>query len=608
MKILTFTADGLEQNLVTDTQPYFSFSYEGELEHAEISVGGKVLDATMQTGISGKPLHLKPYTTYEARLTVTGKDGTDEKTLSFCTGKLSDDWKGQWITDGTYRFREKKSSPKVMTFRRLLTTNKEIKRVEVYATAIGIYELSINGKKAGNRYFAPGFTSYRSYLQYQTYDVTELWEKENVIYAEVAGGWAVGAFGITRANRITADRQVFLAEVRIWYQDGSVEVTGTDENWEVSTDGPVRFAEFYDGETYDGRIEKENLPYHKAALEQIKIHPELLADYSAPVVRKECFPAVYLHTAEGRLIYDFGQNFAGIVSLRVRGTAGQTIVIRHAEVLRENGDLNTDFLRTAKATLTYICRDGMQEYSPRFTYMGFRYISVEGAGQEEIELKAYALYSDVKETGSFSCSNEMLNRLNENIRWSAKSNFVDIPTDCPQRDERMGWTGDIAVFAPTACYNFDMGRFLGKWLKDLRAEQLPTGGIPNTIPSQGYGFPTTMPAMAIDFWGDACILVPWAEYLARGDKYLLETMYESMERYVKACRFWAGIWGIGKYRYIWHTPSLLHFGDWVAADVPKMSQWQKRSRFTATASLVSYFRAAFSDFFSTGEGRKRKEI
>ena len=228
----------------------------------------------------------------------------------------------------------------------------------------------------------------------------------------------------------------------------------------------------------------------------------------------------------------------------------------------------------------------MQEYAPRFSYMGFRYISVEGAARDELELKACALYSDVRTIGGFSCSNELLNRLNENIRWGARSNFVDIPTDCPQRDERMGWTGDICVFARTACYNFDMVRFLRRWLRDMRSEQLPTGGIPNTIPAQSYAFPTTMPYMAVDFWGDACVMVPWAIYLATGDTQVLRENYAMMKKYVKACRFWAGL-GVGEQRYIWHTPAALHFGDWVAADVPKMSQWQGRSKWTATASIAN---------------------
>ena len=164
---------------------------------------------------------------------------------------------------------------------------------------------------------------------------------------------------------------------------------------------------------------------------------------------------------------------------------------------------------------------------------------------------------------------------------------MEIPTDCPQRDERMGWTGDIAVFGPTACFNFEMGRFLKKWLRDVRSEQLPTGGLPNTVPANGFGFPVTMPTMAIDWWGDASVLVPWALYNSEGDKKVLFDNYEMMKKYVNACKGWARLFSFGKHRYIWNTPAVFHFGDWVAPDVPKMQQWQKRSKWTATASLCN---------------------
>jgi len=217
--------------------------------------------------------------------------------------------------------------------------------------------------------------------------------------------------------------------------------------------------------------------------------------------------------------------------------------------------------------------------------MGFRYISVEGVEEQNIEVCAYALYSDLTRIGDFSCSDKLLNQLQSNIVWGAKSNLLDIPTDCPQRDERMGWTGDIAVFGPTACYNFEMSRFLEKWLRDMRAEQFPGGGIPNTVPRQGYGFPATMPDMAVGWWDDACVLVPWALYMAEGDTQVLRDNYAMMKKYIKAQLFWAGLFSFGKNRYIWATPGIFHFGDWVAPDVPQMGQWQARSKWTDTASI-----------------------
>ena len=594
LEITRLTVEHLTADCVTDCPaPHIAFAVRSDrngaqLTDAELAVGDWSAKVTGdgQTGTTYKGPALLPFTTYSVQL--AAKDDADETaaaSMTFETGRMETPWKGQWITDGDYHFTEAKVSPVPMVFRREITTDKPIARARLYATAMGIYEVELNGKKLGDRYFAPGFTSYKSYLQYQTYDVTTFMTGHDTLTATVAGGWAVGSFVFTRKNRVTADRQALLAELRIEYEDGSVEVIGTDSSWQVTEDSPVRMADIYDGETYDAT--KETTGWHNAAPETLKITPAITAEYGAPVKAHEVMRPMAITTAkDGEVIYDFGQNFAGVIHMKLNGKAGQVITVRHAEILNPDGTLNTTFLRTAKATATYICRDGEQEYSPRFSYMGFRYAGVKGIDPKELEIEAVALYSDVAQHGGFHCSDEMLNKLQSNITWSAKSNFVDIPTDCPQRDERMGWTGDINVFAPTALYNFELSRFLEKWLRDVKAEQLPTGGLPNTVPVQGYGFPATMPEMAVDWWGDACVNVPWALYEATGNVDILRAMYPTMQKYVKACRFWAGF-GIGKHRYIWHTPAVLHFGDWVAPDVPKMSQWQGRSKYTATASLCN---------------------
>lgn len=594
LEITRLTVEHLTADCVTDCPaPHIAFTVRSDrngaqLTDAELTVGDWSAKVTGdgQTGTTYKGPALLPFTTYSVQLAAKDDEGeTAAASMTFETGRMETPWKGQWITDGDYHFTEAKVSPVPMVFRREITTDKPIARARLYATAMGIYEVELNGKKLGNRYFAPGFTSYKSYLQYQTYDVTPFMTGHDTLTATVAGGWAVGSFVFTRKNRVTADRQALLAELRIEYEDGSVEVIGTDSSWQVTEDSPVRMADIYDGETYDAT--KETTGWHNAAPETLKITPAITAEYGAPVKAHEVMHPVAVTTAkDGEVIYDFGQNFAGVIHIKLNGKAGQVITVRHAEILNPDGTLNTTFLRTAKATATYICRDGEQEYSPRFSYMGFRYAGVKGIDPKELEIEAVALYSDVAQHGGFHCSDEMLNKLQSNITWSAKSNFVDIPTDCPQRDERMGWTGDINVFAPTALYNFELSRFLEKWLRDVKAEQLPTGGLPNTVPVQGYGFPATMPEMAVDWWGDACVNVPWALYEATGNVDILRAMYPTMQKYVKACRFWAGF-GIGKHRYIWHTPAVLHFGDWVAPDVPKMSQWQGRSKYTATASLCN---------------------
>lgn len=594
LKISRLTVEHLAEGCVTDRpDPEVSFRLMSDrknvtLKQARISVNGWSVKTDSQILIPYRGNKLQPFTEYQVR--VEAEDNTGEKAQAetvFETGRMETPWKAEWITDGEYSFTDKKVSSVPMMFRKKFKCIRKVKEAKIYASALGIYELIVNGKKAGDRYFAPGFTSYRHEMQYQVYDVTDMLSGDNTLTAVVSGGWAVGSFVFTRVNRHDADRQAFLAELRITYEDGMQEVIGTDDSWEVTEDGPYRMADIYDGETYDASVDVEKIPWRKAAPEKLRFVPDLRADYSSPVrAHEEMHPVARTKLADGTLIYDFGQNFAGVIKLKIQGKKGQVITVRHAEILNKDGSLNVEFLRTAKATAAYTCRDGQQEYSPRFTYMGFRYASVSGISEENIEVSALALYSDIEKIGGFTCSDEMLNRLQKNIIWSSRSNFVEIPTDCPQRDERMGWTGDIAVFAPTACFNFDISRFIKKWLIDVRAEQLPTGGIPNTVPAQGYGFPATMPAMAVDWWGDACVLVPWAQYMAQGDIQVLKDMYPVMKKYVKACRFWAGF-GVGKHRYIWNTPSVLHFGDWVAPDVPKMSQWQKRSKWTATASLYN---------------------
>lgn len=593
MKIINLTCENLSENCVTDCErPRFSFAIQSEnknaeLRNAKISVGNWYTETQEQVLVPYGGERLKPFTEY--RVTVEASDNygeTDVRSIKFNTGRMGTPWTAKWITDGTYSFTEKKVSPVPLTFKKDINLKTKPVKAVIYATAIGIYNLALNGKKIGRRYFAPGFTSYKTSLQYQTYDITEDIGTSDNLTAVVAGGWAVGSYVFTRKNRITADRQALLLELRLTYADGTAEVIGTDESWFVTRGGNLREADLYDGEVYDATVDLNVVGWKRAAVEKVKISPEIVAEYGSPVIAHEVFKPLSATKYGGETIYDFGQNLAGVIRFRVNGKAGQKIKIRHAEVLTEDGGLNTAFLRSAKARIEYVCKDGEQTYMPEFTYMGFRYAGVSGVDEKDIEVESVALYSDIADNGSFVCSDSLLNRLQQNIRWSGKSNFVDIPTDCPQRDERMGWTGDIAIFAHTACYNFDMSRFLEKWLKDLRNEQTRHGGIPNTVPSQGYGFPATMFKKAIAFWGDACVFVPWSMYLAYGDLDALKENYETMKKYVKACKFWANI-GVGKGRYIWNDIPAMQFGDWVAPDVPKMGQWQARCKWTGTASLAA---------------------
>lgn len=490
-----------------------------------------------------------------------------------------------FISHPTYKFKGKGISPKVLCFLKELNFTKKVVKASIDITSFGVYNLYINDQKVNEEYLMPGFTNYKKNLQYQTYDITRYLKANNNIYVLVAGGWAVGSFVFTRKNRVYADKQMLLAKITICFEDGE-QIYLTDDSWKVSDDTPILMSDLYDGETYDANINFNNMNFCNASNITPKFKPNLLNTFGSPIKVKATLKPEVIKNTDNKIILDFKQNFAGVVNLNIKNAIkGQRIVIKHAEVLSKDGDLLTEILRSAKATITYICKNGKQEYTPNFTYMGFRYISIEGINLEEIDVTGIVLSSEIEEIGEFSCSNELLNRLQKNILWSSYSNFMDIPTDCPQRDERMGWTGDIAAFANTALFNFDLSNFLSKWLLDLRSEQLKTGGIPNTVPSHGYGFPATMPKMAVDFWGDACILVPKALYEATGDIRYIKENYLMMKKYVDACLFWAHLLSLGDYRYIWHTPSLFHFGDWLAPDSPKMSIWQKRSIYTATCSL-----------------------
>ena len=594
LKISRLTVEHLSQGCVTDEeQPRVSFQIESDrqnvlLKKAKIWVGDWSTETESQILVPYTGKKLNPFTEYPVVVKVMDDKGeAAEAATSFETGRMGTAWKAQWITDGEYHFTEKKISPKTMTFRKKIHCEKKIAKARMYVTALGIYEMTLNGEKVGDIYFAPGFTSYKHQLQYQTYDVTKQLKSaegmENELIVIVGGGWAVGSFTYKRVNRNYADRQALLCELRIAYEDGSEEIIGTDESWDVTLDGAVKETEFYNGEVYDATVDMEKIAWHKAAKEQVKLQPEIMAQYGAPVKAHEVFHPVSVAKApSGVVIYDFGQNFAGVISAKIKGTKGQKITFRHAEILMD-GELFTKPLRSAKQEAVYICRDGEQTWSPRMTYMGFRYVSMEGAAEEDVELSAIALYSDVEDNGEFSCSNELVNKLQSSIRWGAKSNFVDIPTDCPQRDERMGWTGDIALFSPTAAYNFDMSRFLEKWFKDVRSEQNKGGGIPVTVPLVVVpGQWEIMIPMAVDHWGDVCILAPWAEYKMRGDLGLLKTMYPTMKRYMKACKFWASLGSVGKHKYIWKL--LHHYGDWCAPGIGLWA-WMGRGKWTATACM-----------------------
>lgn len=609
MKITSLTLDGLAAGLVTDAAPRIGFALSSDtpgesLATATISGAGWSVETADQIGtIYGGAL--EPWTEYGVTVAARGSSGESaEAQAAFRTGRLAQPWAARWITDSRITVPDK-TSPVPMVFRHSFSLRDDVTRAWIEATALGVYELALNGEKVGDRYFAPGLTSYEHHIQYQTYDVTAMLRSENQIAAVVAGGWAVGAFNYKRKSKISADRQAFLCEVHVEYADGSTEVIGTGEDWMVATGGRYQLAEWYDGETYDSRIDEESLAWKSADLTRPRKSPALIAEYGAPVRAQQVMTPVSRSVApSGEIVYDFGQNFAGVIRARIRGKDGATVVFRHAEVLVDD-ELFVTSLRTAKATATYICHDGDQAYSPRLTYMGFRYVGMTGIDPDDLELEALVLHSDLRETGQFSCSEPLLNQLNEAIRWGARSNFVDIPTDCPQRDERQGWTGDLAVFASTASYNFDTSRFYDKWLRDVTAEQGRGGGIPMVVPRAGDSWPV----LATACWGDSAVLVPWAEYLARGDLNLLRRQYGTMKRFLKAATWWAGLFSVRPdRRLIWRFP--FQFGDWTAPGL-NVREWMGRGKWIATAYFAnsSGILAAIADLLGeTADAEKYRAL
>ena len=392
----------------------------------------------------------------------------------------------------------------------------------------------------GDDALTPGWTSYHRRLRYQAYDVTDLVRPgANAIGFQVADGWWRGRLGFVPGARDTYGTFLgLLAQLEITRTDGSRIVIVSDATWRSATGrGPVRFADLYDGERYDATRE---LPGWSgagfddsgwAACRAGALDVATLVAPDGPPVRATEGRAVRetITTPSGRTVLDFGQNLVGRLRIRVRGRRGSTVTIRHAEVL-EDGELGVRPLRTARATDSYTLRGdpGGEDWEPEFTIHGFRYAEVSG-DYDDLSAVAMVYHSDLERTGWFACSDELLTRLHENIVWGMRGNFVDVPTDCPQRDERLGWTGDLQVFAPTAAYLYDCAGFLASWLRDLSADQTPAGTVPLFVPRVDFPGPFASPAPTAG-WGDAAVIVPWVAYQRFGDVGLLRRQYAQHAR------------------------------------------------------------------------------
>ncbi len=437
-----------------------------------------------------------------------------------------------------------------------------VESARAYVSSLGLYEMRLNGKPVGDQVLTPGWTSYEYRVQYQTYDVTsQLQGGTNAVGIALGGGWYRG--GIARGSY--GDKLAAIAWLQIVLKDGRRIAVGTDGSWQ-SAAGPILKTDIYNGEAYDARQEKpgwDQKAYGSSGWRGVRVleHPKtvLVAPAGPPVRRiEEIRPVKILKTPAGETVVDMGQNMVGWVRLKVSGPAGSTVRLRHAEVLDKAGNFYIRNLRAGKQLVEYTLKGGGTEsYEPHFTFQGFRYVAVEGyPGELTLDsLTGVVVHSEIPPTGEFECSNPMINQLQHNIRWGQKGNFVDVPTDCPQRDERLGWTGDAQAFARTASFNADVAAFYTKWLRDVAADQKPTGAVPHVVPNVlGRRDPKANTASA--GWADAAVVVPWTVYLCYGDTRILEQQYASMRMWVEYMSSRAGE------SCFWNND--FTFGDWLA--------------------------------------------
>ena len=435
-------------------------------------------------------------------------------------------------------------------FTRAFTLEQPCQSARLYVLGLGLYEVYLNGRKVGGEVLQPGFHAYDLWLQYQTYEIQPV-QGENTLEVWLGDGWYKGRFSSRTAPSPYKGEYALLAEMRIRCLDGTERIIGTDETWQVHP-GPVQMDSIYDGETLDLTADcSQSAPAIPSALDMGKLRPRL----SPPLRIQETRPMRVISTEP--LILDAGQNLSGWVRFACRAQRGAEIRLLYAEHMM-NGDVFRDNLRTAKQTFTLVSDGEERLVEPRFTYFGFRYVKVEGWQGEvkEGDFTACVIHSDMERTGAIVTSDEAVNRLFENVVWSQKGNFLDVPTDCPQRDERKGWTGDAQIFCDTALFNMDAAAFYRKYMQDMALEQVNLGGsLPCVVPAAFYGVNGTA------VWGDAATIIPWQVYVHSGDAAILRAQYPYMKMWVENIRRETEMDGSG---CLWSGGA--QYGDWLALD------------------------------------------
>lgn len=543
---------------------------------ADVWDSGRVeSDQSIHVPYAGKPLASRQRVHW--RVTVwdeTGKATTSEPAW-FEIGLLKkSDWKAKWI--GASLQGGPRSMIPAPYLRKTLSLGTKPRSARLYVTAMGLYECSINGQQVSEDVLNPGWTEYGKHVQYKVYDVTNLLKRgDNAIGILLGDGWAVGHTG-WQHRQLYADRPLALAQLEVTGEDGSSTMLVSDRTWKYQF-GPLTHNDLLQGEAYDARLEfggwdsaafddrhwfrAEVFPAPKAAVIATNGPTVRRINELKPIsdpVDKSTFNAP-------RHIFDLGQNMVGRVRFKGSAPRGKTITLRFAEVLNPDGSLYTTNLRSAKVTDYYTFKgEGEEVWEPRFTFHGFRYVELvayEGKVTRDT-ITGIVLHSEMQPTGEFECSDPLLNQLQHNILWGQKGNFVDVPTDCPQRDERLGWTGDIQVFVRTAAYNLDVAAFMTKWAKDVADAQTAVGSVPAVVPAEDGAPDDGGPA-----WADAAVICPWTIYLCYGDKRILEANYGVMTRFMNFMLK-------GSLDYIRCAPSYEGwpgFGDWLSinADTPR---------------------------------------
>ena len=498
--------------------------------------------------------------------TSAGETGWSDWT-TFETGILDPtEWAATMITAS--------ASTPVVRFARTVEVPDDVVRARLRMTAHGIITTTIGGAEVGDDVLVPGWTAYQERLPVRTYDVTALLDAGEVeVAATVAPGWFSGRIGFDGGQSIYGQHVGALVQLELERADGSLDVVGTDPSW-TAMSTPWVVAGIYEGETYDPRAPIEPAPV--SVVEGFD-HGVLCAPSVPPVRRTQ---TLQVESTDGAIL-DFGQNLVGWLRLTLRGApAGTEVVLRHAELLDNDGRLNTEPLRTADATDRYVTAGADEEtYEPRFTFHGFRYAEITGVDLSAVEVVAVVVHSDLERTGSFACSDPLVERLHENVVWGWRGNSVSLPTDCPQRDERLGWTGDAQVFSPTASFLYDAETFWESWLADLAADQLPSGSVTHVVPALPEG--GTHGAAG---WGDAAVVVPWTTYVASGDDTVLRQALPSMQAWVDY------VFSRLDDEHRWLQD--FQFGDWLDPDAPTSQPWRAKAKFDLVATAHAALAAA----------------